>query len=441
MSFFDEDRVMERLDPLQANLEVLREELRQDLRIANGTHTGMPQPPARRSHRGTPDLFANTSLDESLNALPAAPPRLVPHRQDREAAQRQRNDEFHVRQFRRQLARNEQQAADAKIKADRRADRLNAHRRQEADVHAAVARAFENWKTDSPATFERFRTHQVHALYAATSAVRVTDILLWFGDMPADATKALEDLAKYLHVEAVLQTDLNSAERAEAFGEGEGAPFLNPEIAHASKMTSVNKRGEEATYQSHSIYGMGKDHASLSKLALDFTGEGEEKTRVLRIEGAFNIRKTLLETAPLDSRFPKVSLSKSIDGRIMDWCRAAFSSLTSIREGAHATNLPTDVKKRCISLQNHIMTLIGHLEKRISAYNQMTELISTHLLQKSKTWKETTDAAEKASLYGEISEIVTKLEQCEEEYGDILPLWRIYVPWIENGEEKDEGGD
>ncbi|KAF7192124.1 hypothetical protein HII31_06510 [Pseudocercospora fuligena] len=438
----------ERLDRLQETFEHMREEfvvdeVLRDLPNAIDTLARIPQPRARQSTRRTPNLFVNTSLDENLNALPAARPRPVPHRRDREAAQRQQNDAFEVRQTRRQIARDAQQAWHEKMKADRRADRLQAHRRHEAAVQAAVAETFESWKANSPASFERFRTHQVHALFAATSAVRVTDILTWFGDMPADAKKALEDLAKYMHVEAALQTDLNSAEKAEAFGEGEGAPSLDPEIVHASKMTSINKHGEEATYHSHSIYGMGKDHASLSKLATEFTAQGEDQKRVRRIEGAFNIRKTLIETAHVDSRFPKVPLNKSIDGRVAQWCKEAIGSLTGIHEGsfvqAHRDSLSDEFKQLCNSIRGQIETFYAQLQGRISGYIEMTDLISNELRPKSKEWKDATDSAQKTALHAKIAEIASKLEEYEKEHGDILPLWRIYLPWVETESDQEEG--
>ncbi|KXT02034.1 hypothetical protein AC578_6504 [Pseudocercospora eumusae] len=437
------NRITERLERLRRNLEHVVDDVLRDLPNANHTHARIPRPRAGHPSSRTPNLFLNTSLDENLNALPADRPRPVPHRRDREAAQRQQNDAFHVRSTRRQLARDEQQASHAKIKADRRADRLQAHRRQEAGVQAAVAESFEEWKKKSPESFERFRTHRVHALFAATSAVRVTDTLTWFGDMPADAKKALQDLTKYMHVEAALQTDLNSAENAEAFGEGEGAPVLHPEIVHASKMTTVHKRDGEAMYHSHSIYGMGKDHASLSKLAPDFTGQGEEKKRVLRIEAAFYIRKTLIETAPLASRFPKTPLGQSHDSKVINWCKAAFEALRSIQEGefvqAQAEALPADIKQRCISVRGQMKTLIDNLEKRVSDYNQMSDLISAELRPKSREWNDTDDSARKAALRAEITEIVAKLQECENEHGDILPLWGIYLPDFENDLVRAEG--
>ncbi|KXT14527.1 hypothetical protein AC579_9118 [Pseudocercospora musae] len=447
MSNSNANRLTERLDRLPEHLMHVREgividEILRVLPRADEILAGISRPRARRSARRTPNLLLNTSLDENLNALPAARPRPIPRRQDLEAAQRQQNDDFLVRQIRRQIAREEQQASQAKVKADRRADRLQAHRRQEAHLQSAVAKCLEDWKKKSPATFERFQTHQVHAFFAATSAVRVTDILTWFGDMPADAKKALDDLAKYMHVEAALQTDLNSAERAEAFGEGEGAPVLDPEIVHASKMTSINKRGGKPVYRYHSTYGMGKDLASLSKLAPDFTGRGEEKKHVLRIQGAFNIRKTLIETAPADSRFPTVPLHQSIDSQVIKWCRQAIQALASIREGgfvqAYADALPVDIKARCVWIRDQIKTFVEPLEKRIFAYIQMSKLISDKLRPKWNEWKDITDTARESALVIDIAEIAIELERYEKEHGDILPLWRIYLPWADNESDDEE---
>ena len=69
----------------------------------------------------------------------------------------------------------------------------------------------------------------------------------------------------------------------------------------------------------------------------------------------------------------------------------------------------------------------------------MEELISKLLRPLSKEWKDATDPVQKTALHAKIAEIATKLEEYEKEHGDILSLWRIYLPWVENESDEEEG--
>ncbi|PPJ50244.1 hypothetical protein CBER1_07184 [Cercospora berteroae] len=296
--------------------------------------------------RRTPDLFADTSLqeDEPTATPPPSPVRLPFTEAEIEAIGRL-HDVLHEHAEMMEL----QEAEKARHKkANDRIDAIDDERREhhkmKAPLLAKFTAAVEEWKKTDSAEHAKFVEHCIEVMWAATEPVRMYDMLSWYPKPPKAVADAIRSLQMFYH-EQVKYTYATRLYEEHHYGGAVPGHNLHPEVYHASRRDRAGRKNGEEDLQT---FGFDLKHRDLAELEeyldawTDIDAPGLEQARIRRIVANFRVRRTLLEgTAPgayhqdrrrprFGPRFDVLGMTKFCDTAewdLMDWSLQALGRM------------------------------------------------------------------------------------------------------------------
>ncbi|KAM3415193.1 hypothetical protein BST61_g10313 [Cercospora zeina] len=410
----------------------------------------MPPSQELRRHRATrnanrlgrtPDLFANTSLEEERNTGVARPaPRTMPRYTPEELAaiEQHYNAVNEYVDWVEERAREQREDKPLEDRANAIDDQRREHHLQEQPLLSTFTSAVQQWQQDRPDEAAKFVEHFREVNMASTEPVRVYDMVSWYPGTPPPVADAIKALQGFYHRQVSFDYDIQRLEEQLA---RDAWPMhdLHPEVYHASRRDRAAKR-DGRDFQT---FGFGLKHHDLAKFEetleklIDVDEPGLEARRVLNVRANFRVRRILLEgTGPganhPDGRRPRYDPSgvtkfrDTVDWDLFQWALHAIFVMGHELIPAYAGKVHPGVvnllNSTLIEITDYLPTIdvigVRDMKRTIqTTYRNSFDQLEQHLANMQQNGADTAAQEQLADMKDQIYGLVITFDRFETKHG------------------------